>query len=221
MLSHRVGTAVITSIPPGALPARLRDRQLQTALDTPAGPRAGSRCHGSHTGAVARTPPCARAVEGRSAYQLGLACLGCNGPVCAAALCGCSRNLSRARLSVYLRDSLSLTRPAYIELDVEALLIEGLLAYFCAFWLRGPARRFGSAEALPAIAPRGAGGLPASRQGATVRGKLGYKVAETLWALGAGFISQPGNGPLRSAVACRQRRRATNVHRRTAAPCLR
>ncbi|MFS2099322.1 N-6 DNA methylase [Variovorax sp. Varisp85] len=103
-----------------------------------------------------------------------------------------------------LRDNASLTRPAYIEVDLEALFTEELLADFSAFWLLAHATRFssasGSADTSPADCPwerwRAAGELA----GVTVRGKLRYQVAEALRALGTGFVSHPANGALRAAL---------------------
>ncbi|WP_321785789.1 Eco57I restriction-modification methylase domain-containing protein [Paraburkholderia sp. J94] len=99
-----------------------------------------------------------------------------------------------------LRDNPSLTRPAYIEVDLEAIFAEELLADFSAFWLLAHASRFGSAEALPTDCPwerwRDAG----QQVGVTVRGKLRNQVANALRALGTGFLSHPANGSLRAAL---------------------
>ncbi|WP_175913940.1 Eco57I restriction-modification methylase domain-containing protein [Burkholderia metallica] len=99
-----------------------------------------------------------------------------------------------------LRDNPSLTRPAYIEVDLEAIFAEELLADFSAFWLLAHASRFGSAEALPTDCPwerwRDAG----QQVGVTVRGKLRNQVANALRALGTGFLSHPANHSLRAAL---------------------
>jgi len=99
-----------------------------------------------------------------------------------------------------LRDNASLTRPAYIEVDLEALFNEELLADFSAFWLLAHASRFGTAEAPPSDCSWERWRAAGQQAGVTVRGKLRYQVAEALRALGTGFLSHPANGALRSAL---------------------
>jgi hypothetical protein len=99
-----------------------------------------------------------------------------------------------------LRDNASLTRPAYIEVDLEALFTEELLADFSAFWLLAHASRFGSAETPPSDCPWERWRAAGQQAGVTVRGKLRYQVAEALRELGTGFLSHPANGALRAAL---------------------
>lgn len=99
-----------------------------------------------------------------------------------------------------LRDNASLTRPAYIEVDLEALFTEELLADFSAFWLLAHASRFGAAETHPTDCPWERWRAAGQQAGVTVRGKLRYQVAEALRALGTGFLSHPANSPLRAAL---------------------
>jgi hypothetical protein len=99
-----------------------------------------------------------------------------------------------------LRDNASLTRPAYIEVDLEALFTEELLADFSAFWLLAHASRFGTAETQPSDCPWERWRAAGQQAGVTVRGKLRYQVAEALRALGTGFLSHPANGALRSSL---------------------
>ena len=99
-----------------------------------------------------------------------------------------------------LRDNASLTRPAYIEIDLEALFTEELLADFSAFWLLAHASRFGVAETSPNDCPWERWRAAGQQAGVTVRGKLRYQVAEALRALGTGFLSHPANGALRAAL---------------------
>ena len=103
-----------------------------------------------------------------------------------------------------LRDNASLTRPAYIEVDLEALFTEELLADFSAFWLLAHASRFGSAETPPTDCPWERWRAAGQQAGVTVRGKLRYQVAEALRALGTGFLSHPANGALRAALQSTQ-----------------
>lgn len=103
-----------------------------------------------------------------------------------------------------LRDNASLTRPAYIEVDLEALFTEELLADFSAFWLLAHASRFGTAETPPTDCPWERWRAAGQQAGVTVRGKLRYQVAEALRALGTGFLSHPANGSLRAALQSTQ-----------------
>jgi len=103
-----------------------------------------------------------------------------------------------------LRDNASLTRPAYIEVDLEALFTEELLADFSAFWLLAHASRFGTAETPPTDCPWERWRAAGQQAGVTVRGKLRYQVAEALRALGTGFLSHPANGALRTALQSTQ-----------------
>ncbi len=103
-----------------------------------------------------------------------------------------------------LRDNASLTRPAYIEVDLEALFTEELLADFSAFWLLAHASRFGAAETAPSDCPWERWRAAGQQAGVTVRGKLRYQVAEALRALGTGFLSHPANGALRTALQSTQ-----------------
>ncbi|WOB09723.1 MULTISPECIES: N-6 DNA methylase [Burkholderiales] len=103
-----------------------------------------------------------------------------------------------------LRDNASLTRPAYIEVDLEALFTEELLADFSAFWLLAHASRFGTAETPPTGCPWERWRAAGQQAGVTVRGKLRYQVAEALRALGTGFLSHPANGALRAALQSTQ-----------------
>jgi hypothetical protein len=100
-----------------------------------------------------------------------------------------------------LRDNASLTRPAYVEVDLEALFTEELLADFSAFWLLAHASRFGAAETPPTDCPWERWRAAGQQAGVTVRGKLRYQVAE---ALRTGFLSHPGNGALRAALQSTQ-----------------
>lgn len=99
-----------------------------------------------------------------------------------------------------LRDNASLTRPAYIEVDLEALFTEELLADFSAFWLLAHASRFGTADTPPTDCPWERWRATGQQAGVTVRGKLRDQVEAALRALGTGFLSHPANGALRAAL---------------------
>ena len=99
-----------------------------------------------------------------------------------------------------LRDNASLTRPAYIEVDLETLFNEELLADFSAFWLLAHATRFGAADSEPNDCAWERWRAVGQQVGVTVRGKLRDQVANALRALGTGFLSHPANGALRVAL---------------------
>lgn len=103
-----------------------------------------------------------------------------------------------------LRDNPSLTRPAYVEVDLEAIFTEELYADFTAFWLLTHSSRFGKpandGAAEPADCPwerwRNAG----QQTGVTARMNLRYQVADALRSLGTGFLSHPANTALRAQL---------------------
>lgn len=103
-----------------------------------------------------------------------------------------------------LRDNPSLTRPAYVEVDLEAIFAEELYADFTAFWLLTHSSRFGKpandGAAEPADCPwerwRNAG----QQTGVTARMNLRYQVADALRSLGTGFLSHPANTTLRAQL---------------------
>jgi hypothetical protein len=107
-----------------------------------------------------------------------------------------------------LRDNASLTRPAYLEADLEAIFSEGLYPDFAALWLLAHASRF-----LPSPAGRGAGGEgdpadcplehwrnTAQEDGIRVRDRLREGVTNALRVLGSGFLAHPANGGLRRRI---------------------
>jgi hypothetical protein len=99
-----------------------------------------------------------------------------------------------------LRDNPSLTRPSYIEVDLEAVFSEDLYADFTAFWLLAHASRFGVPEAVPEDCPWERWRSAGQEVGVTVRLNLRYQVAQALRALGTGFLSHPANSSLREQL---------------------
>lgn len=104
-----------------------------------------------------------------------------------------------------LRDNPSLTRPAYVEVDLEAIFTEELYADFTAFWLLAHTSRFGKrlpdgAYTEPTDCPwerwRNAG----QKNGETVRMNLRFQVESALRSLGTGFLSHPANANLREQL---------------------
>lgn len=99
-----------------------------------------------------------------------------------------------------LRDNPSLTRPSYIEVDLEALFSEDLYADFTAFWLLAHASRFGAPDAEPDDCPWERWRTAGQEAGVTIRSNLRYQVTEALRALGTGFLSHPANTHLREQL---------------------
>lgn len=104
-----------------------------------------------------------------------------------------------------LRDNPSLTRPAYVEVDLEAIFTEELYADFTAFWLLAHASRFGKTQQdgthteatdCPWERWRSAG----QKSGETVRMNLRFQVEHALRSLGTGFLSHPANTSLREQL---------------------
>jgi hypothetical protein len=99
-----------------------------------------------------------------------------------------------------LRDNPSLTRPAFVEVDLEAVFAEDLYADFTAFWLLAHASRFGQAASDASDCPwerwRDAG----QQAGVRARERLRDGVAEALRALGTGFLSHKDNTALRASL---------------------
>lgn len=96
-----------------------------------------------------------------------------------------------------LRDNPSLTRPAYIEADLEAIFSEGLYPDFTALWLLAHATRFGKVGTEPANCPLERWRNTAQEDGIRARDRLRVGVTEALRALGTGFLAHPANAELR------------------------
>lgn len=96
-----------------------------------------------------------------------------------------------------LRDNPSLTRPAYIEADLEAIFSEGLYPDFTALWLLAHASRFGKVGAEPVNCPLERWRNTAQEDGIRARDRLRIGVTEALRALGTGFLMHPSNTELR------------------------
>jgi hypothetical protein len=102
-----------------------------------------------------------------------------------------------------LRDNASLTRPSWIEADLERIFTEERYADFAALWLLAHESRFGRSDSSghpvsesPLEAWREAG----REEGTRAREHLRTGVEEALIALGQGFLEHPGNGALRAAL---------------------
>lgn len=103
-----------------------------------------------------------------------------------------------------LRDNPSLTRPAYIEVDLEAIFNEERYPDFTALWLLAHATRFGSHQAArsgqPADCHLERWRNTSQESGIRARERLRDGVGEALRALGTGFISHSKNTALREQL---------------------
>lgn len=106
-----------------------------------------------------------------------------------------------------LRDNPSLTRPVYVEVDLEAIFNEELYADFVAFWLLAHASRFAMPQPGGEAKPSGPADCPWERwrnagqeSGVRARDRLRVGVADALRALGTGFLSHRDNSALREAL---------------------
>lgn len=99
-----------------------------------------------------------------------------------------------------VRDNASLTRPAWIEADLQRLFTEERYADFAALWLLAHETRFGRADQ-----PVGECALETWRsagreEGTRAREHLRRGVEDALIALGQGFLAHPDNQALRAAL---------------------
>jgi hypothetical protein len=114
------------------------------------------------------------------------------------ALWGVASNGLQLRLA---RDNASLTRPAWIEADLERIFSEERYADFSLLWLLIHASRFGNPGNLPQQCPLEVWREGSKEQGTRAREQLRQGVEEALAALGQGFLSEAANQLLRDALA--------------------
>jgi type I restriction-modification system DNA methylase subunit len=113
-------------------------------------------------------------------------------------LWGIVANGTRLRL---VRDNPSLTRPAYIEADLELIFAEQLYSDFAALWLVAHASRLRPADGKPASAIVELWRSEAHQTGERALERLRQGVTETLRHLGNGFLLHPENDALRGRLA--------------------
>ncbi|RQR51085.1 SAM-dependent DNA methyltransferase [Burkholderia sp. Bp9125] len=99
-----------------------------------------------------------------------------------------------------LRDNPSLTRPAYVAVDLEAIFQEGLYPDFTALWLLAHSTRFGKVGEEPSDCPLERWRNAAQEEGVRARDRLRIGVTEALRALGTGFVAHPANAGLRQRI---------------------
>ena len=99
-----------------------------------------------------------------------------------------------------MRDNVSLTRPAWIEADLEKILSEGLFADFSALWLLIHASRFGGKDASPSDCSLERWRERGRIDGSAAKDKLRLGVESALLEFGRGFLENPANSDLRDAL---------------------
>jgi hypothetical protein len=115
-----------------------------------------------------------------------------------AALWGIASNGLVLRLA---RDNASLTRPAWIEADLERIFREERFADFSLLWLMIHASRFGKPDQPPQNCALEAWRDASREEGTRAREQLRSAVEEALQSLGQGFLSAPDNQILRDRLA--------------------
>lgn len=112
-------------------------------------------------------------------------------------LWGIVSNGSKLRV---LRDNPSLTRPAYIEADLDLVFLEELYPDFAALWLAAHASRFALTNGKPSSCVIESWRAKAHETGERVLANLRDGVTEALRQLGNGLLQHPDNDSLRSAL---------------------
>ena len=99
-----------------------------------------------------------------------------------------------------VRDNASLTRPAWIEIDLARIFTEGLYPDFAATWLVLHRSRFGRANQEPASCALETWRASAREEGTRARDRLRGGFEDAILALGQGFLAHPSNQALRKAL---------------------
>lgn len=129
----------------------------------------------------------------KSAFQLAQEFLNAN-PECLWAL------VSNGRQLRLLRDTATLTRPSYLEVDLQAILQDARYPDFAAGWRLIHASRAGNAGTPGSDCIWEQWRNDGQREGTRVREGLREGVTEALMALGEGFLQHPDNDSLRQAL---------------------
>jgi N-6 DNA Methylase len=106
--------------------------------------------------------------------------------------------VSNGRLLRLLRDSTSLTRQAFVEFDLQAILEGQLYADFALLWLVCHRTRFGGEK--PADCLLETWMKKAAEDGTRALDKLRGGVKHAIESLGAGFLANPANAALREEL---------------------
>lgn len=108
--------------------------------------------------------------------------------------------LSNGLILRVLRDNASLTRQAYLEFDLEAMLTGEVYADFVVLWLTCHQSRVESPEGKPETCRLETWSKAAQEQGTRALDKLRDGVEAAITALGGGFIAHPGNTALKARL---------------------
>lgn len=114
------------------------------------------------------------------------------------ALWGVATNGLQLRIA---RDNASLTRPAWVQVDLERMFTEDRYADFSVLWLLLHATRFGVSGSVSADCALEQWRNACREQGTRARETLRSGVEAALLTLGQGFVSHPANTALRDALA--------------------
>ena len=114
-----------------------------------------------------------------------------------AALWGMVSNGSKLRI---LRDNASLTRPSYIEADLDLIFAEELYPDFSALWLTAHASRLKPLDEKPSSCIIETWRAKAHETGERIRENLRDGVTNALRQLGNGFLGHPANTALRQSL---------------------
>jgi hypothetical protein len=99
-----------------------------------------------------------------------------------------------------VRANASLTRPAYIEADLQRIFADEAFADFTALWLLTHASRFGQVGAPPSDFALERWRDAGQKEGVAARDRLRDGVEAALVSLGNGFLSDSDNGALRERL---------------------
>jgi hypothetical protein len=99
-----------------------------------------------------------------------------------------------------LRDNASLTRSAYLEFDLEAMLTGEVYADFVVLWLVCHQSRVECQEGKPESCRLETWSKAAQEQGTRALDKLRDGVEAAITALGGGFLAHPGNTALKTRL---------------------
>jgi N-6 DNA Methylase len=129
----------------------------------------------------------------RSAYQLAQQFLNASH--------GCTwAILTNGRQLRLVRDADTLTRPAFLEADLDLILRAQRYPDFAAVWRLFHASRAGAPDAAGDTTPWESWKKEGQEQGQRVREGLRTGVTDALLAIGTGFIEHPANEALRSRL---------------------
>src|SRR5690606_2716643 len=96
------------------------------------------------------------------------------------------------------RDNASLTRPAWIEVDLGRMFTEERYADFAALWLLAHETRFGRADQPVEESALETWRKAGLEEGTRIRGKLEQAFEDAVRSLGQGFLAHPDNQKIRA-----------------------